>query len=161
MTERTLYQIDLDVRFSARYHHLCERMFLTMNDATTFLSLIFGSGAVIAILQQSTIVTVAMAFIVALANAINLTVGYVRKAYVHRDLYRRYQELAAEISATTPQPANAESAYLKIERDDPPIIESMRKIAQIENLRTNGHSEEISRPELKLSCREKLLRMLL
>lgn len=137
-------------------------MFLSMNDATTFLSLIFGSGAVVAILQQSTALTVGMAFIVALANAINLTVGYVRKAYVHRDLYRRYQELAADITGNVlPRQADADAAYRKIERDDPPIIESMRKIAQIENLRTNGHDEEINHPELKLTGREKLLRMLL
>ena len=137
-------------------------MFLSMNDATTFLSLIFGSGAVVAILQQSTALTVGMAFIVALANAINLTVVYVRKAYVHRDLYRRYQELAADITGNVlPRQADADAAYRKIERDDPPIIESMRKIAQIENLRTNGHDEEINHPELKLTGREKLLRMLL
>ncbi len=155
--DRTRYEIQLDVRFSARYHALCERWYLLLNDANTVLGLVLSSSVIVAILNSVTWLAAAFACVAALMHAVNLAIGSVRRAHDHRALYQRYQELDAQIAGGDIADAAADKAYRTIEISDPAINESFRRLAYFDNLRSHGHNDEASRFRRTLSLRERLL----
>lgn len=155
---RTRYEIQLDVRFSARYHAVCERWYLLMNDANTVLGLLLSSSVVVAILNSVSWLAVFFACLAAFMHAINLGVGSVRRAREHRAQYRLYQKLDSKLSGDGLTDAQADAEYRTIEASDPAINESFRRIAHVDNLRSHGHNNEAKNFEETLSFREKLLR---
>lgn len=158
---RTLHAVTMDVRFSARYHMLVERWFLLLNDATTFVSLVLFSFVIWSLFKQIEWFAAAAAAVGALLQGVNLTLGSIRRAQVHRDLYKQYQELDAVLSARKLDLDAAEEAYRRLEINDPPVSSRFARIAYADNLKTHGYKDEAALAEDDLKPLDKLLRLTL
>lgn len=155
---RTRYEIQMDVRFSARYHALCERWLLLLNDANTVFGLLMASSVVVSILNSATWLAVSFACAAALLHAINLGLGSVRRANDHRNQYKQYQELDAKLAGGELSDAEADKEFRKLEVADPAISEAFRRLAYLDNLLSHGHKDEAKEFESTLSWRERVLR---
>lgn len=155
---RTRYELEMDVRFSARYHALIEQWYLLLNDATTVLGLLLAVGVVASVVKEYPVAAAALAAIAAVFHATNLVLGSVRRAQLHREQYQRFQELDAKLSANELTDEQGEKEYRLIEVKDPAINEAFRNLAYVENLRTHGHKDEAAKFESSMSMRERALR---
>jgi hypothetical protein len=148
----------MDVRFGARYHMLVERWFLLLNDATTFISLVLFSSVIFSLFKRVDEIAYIAAALGALLQAINLTLGSIRRAQQHRDLYKQYQELDAKLSSGAFDLPGAEEAYRRLEINDPATSPRFTRIAHVENLKTHGYKEESAEAEAALTPLDRLLR---
>lgn len=154
MSTESRYQVMLNLQMSARYHQLCESLYLRVNDVALFLNLTLSSAAIGGAIGQVPQVALVANIAITLAAALSVTMGSTRKAQAHREQYRRFVELEARTEEM--KDAALEAEIRRIERDDAPVIQAFRKRAYLDNLLRHGHEDEVKNSGVRLNLAEKL-----
>jgi hypothetical protein len=134
------------VRRSTRYHSRRRMFFERYNLFTNALSLIFGSAAIFAVLNQAGGWAIFAGALVTIASAINLVVGSTRMARVHEELARRFVELekCLVLAGDYDEKKCAEfiAARLDIESTEPTPLRVLDAICHNELMRAMGHADD-------------------
>lgn len=138
-TDGTPYQALMDVRCSARYHHIAERWYLGLRRIANFMNLFLGSSAAVTALND-------MPVVAAVSSLLVVAVSIVDNVY---DLYQRFLDLETAVLRNNTGKEEIKAATAQIEKDEPPENEHLSKIAYLANLVTYGHmTKAASRTEL-------------
>src|SRR5436309_2201047 len=124
--QRALSDLLFGVRRSIRYHNRRRRFFDGFDRLVKVLSVLGGSGAVVAITAKHPAAGVIFAAVVAILSAISLVWAPAQAARLYQDLARRFADLEYRIKRAgnvTPEQLNEfEAERLLIEADEPPIM---------------------------------------
>lgn len=140
----SLHDLLFGVRRSIRYHVRRRMFFDRLNLTASAVSVIFGSAAMVAMLNDlgRGWVTAAAAVVTVFAT-INLVVGSARMARLHADLARRFVELEQQIVLADAAAASAVSRFtatrLGIEAEEPPVLRVLDSLCHNELMRAMGY----------------------
>lgn len=121
--EREWWQLEYRLELNINYHAERRRFFETWTNSARALSLLAGSGAAIAIYRQFDLVAMTLAFAISALQAIDMAVGFSRKAYLHQDLANKYIDLRSKFLVADKKPAELaklQFARSEIEKGEPP-----------------------------------------
>lgn len=131
------------VRRSIRYHARRRMFFERWHLVTSAVAVVFGSGTMMAVLTgMDKIVTASAALVVTVFAAIDLVVGYARRARLHEDLGSRFIELEKRLISeklNADMLSAAETDRLDIENSEPPIKRVLDSICHNDMLRSMGY----------------------
>jgi len=136
-SSRTLHEINLDIRYGARYGLRMRRLFSVIKNTITFLELLGGSAAFGAWLANRPALAGAMGLVLAVVAALNQTIQPAENRAMCSELHRRYTEL--DRLAPTLDVAALEDRLRDLRETDAPEIEALRTVAFNDNLRENGY----------------------
>lgn len=140
------YVISIAVHKSRRYHSKMAAFFQTMNDFVLGTNAILGAGAFISLVGgKDGWLAQTLIGIVAIASALDSTIGFSKKSKLHSELCRRFTELASNMAlwdATEENYRKASSERIKIEKDEPPVHRLIDLEANNDELRSRGYSED-------------------
>ncbi|MGH7054194.1 MAG: hypothetical protein ACREFA_10305, partial [Stellaceae bacterium] len=149
--ERSLWDLDFSIKKSIRYHARRRASFERLDNAANVIVAIFGASAFAALMGDpaalaSKILT-AMVTAMALADVI---LAFGSRARTYADLYRKFSDLAIEISQI-PQPTSLEISRLRakrliLEADEPHIIDALERVCWNEEAESRGVSREHLQP---------------
>ena len=131
------------VRRSIRYHARRRMFFERWHLVTSAVAVVFGAGTMMAVLADlGKAVTASAALVVTVFSAIDLVVGYVRRARLHEDLGSRFIALekrliSEQLSAN--MLSAAETGRLDIESAEPPVKRVLDSICHNDMLRAMGY----------------------
>ncbi len=146
------YDILFGVRRSVRYHDRRHRFYLGCHKLVIFFALLFGSATIMAFGSalggsQPLWVKLLPAVLSTLLTALDLTVGFVDKAWRHKDLARRHRGLEKRVISAgedAPQKVlndiNAER--LDIEADELPVLRTLDRLCRNELMQAMGYPME-------------------
>lgn len=140
--ERGQYELIEYARINTLYHRRRQAFFESWEGWIKVLSIVAGSGAVVAALQPAPLLGVILAATVAVANAATLAFGTSRKAVLHNTLARRWFELEGELIAAGDEKAavaNVEQKIPAIEQEEPPILTGLARACERQVLHSMGH----------------------
>lgn len=146
-------RLQFAVQKSIRYHSRRTAFYDWMNSAINALSLVFGSAAVVFLLddicsENSDLVVGASAALVAILNAVNLVVGSARMARDHTEFMRRFTHLERDmvtlgrLNANDEQVRRFRARRLEIEADEPPQNGVLDAICHNELMIARGKTDE-------------------
>ena len=136
------------VRRSVRYHVHRRRFFEFLTTATTTISFFGATAAGIthANVTDPTWLPIFFAGIVALVNALSLSIGTSRLASIHSDLARRFVDLESRFDPTEPltdeEYKNRVKERLAIEATVPPTKRLLDVLCHFELMRAMGYPDE-------------------
>lgn len=130
------------VRRSVRYHTRRRQFFDRFNMFTSSMSVIFGSSAMYALLQDSPQQAAIAAAIVTLFASFDLVIGTAKSSRLHSDLARDFIELEkAMVSTSVPSIKRLQeftARRLDIEANEPPVLKVLDSICHNELIRAMG-----------------------
>ena len=146
LDDRT-YDLLFGISRSVRYHNHRRRFYEVWNSLTVTVSVVGGSGAVLAFLGgPHSEVAAALAALVALAGALDLCVGTARCANQHADLARRFigleQRFSHGRSLTDAEHEELTRSRLEVEATEPPPLRLLDAICHYELLRALGDERQ-------------------
>lgn len=130
-----LWYLTFTLDVSSRYHQWRRSTFTMWHRTVQFVSIVAGSSAIAALgtnLQawisvDGTLIAIIAAAIVAVLNALALTIGFDARAREHEILHRQFKQLEARIAKAGPNPSNKRIAAWTEEKkmihaDEPPVL---------------------------------------
>ena len=152
LDDRT-YDLLFGVSRSVRYHNHRRRFYEVWNSLTVTVSVVGGSGAVFAFLGgPHSAVAAALAALVALAGALDLSVGTARCANQHADLARRFIGLEQRFShgrnLTDAEHEELTRSRLEVEATEPPPLRLLDAICHYELVAGVGGREAAAEDSL-------------
>lgn len=142
------------VRRSARYHSARRRFFHAWSRLLSFLSVLAGAGAVASLLAAAPgWVPMAVAGLVAVAQAAELVFDLSGKAMRHEGLYRDFVALEARIVSALGEPggvdarrlADLNTERLRIEVGEPPVLRWLDVLCHNELAGAMGRRDSVHR----------------
>jgi hypothetical protein len=150
--ERDWRVLGFDLRLCSLYHQERRRFFERWNDLTAFLGVLLGSGTAISLLQSSPRLAVSIAFAMTVVQALNLVIGFSRRAWMHGDLYRSFIDLEIDWVKSTASPetlADLTVCRREVEKQEPAPMPYLVRRCHIELMRREGHPPDQWPPKLR------------
>ena len=130
------------VRRSIIYHTMRRRLFESLHTISTALTLISGSAAFAGATQQRPQLALWAAAVVMVLSALDLVIGFNRRALIHTDLAQRFAQLEREMVEHEREeaiPRDVERTFivrrLEIEQAEPPVLTIVNLLAHNELVR--------------------------
>lgn len=140
------FQVAFGVAKSLRYHAKRRSWFENWHSLGQASAVVCATAAFASVAGQYPEVTRWIALILAGLTALDLTMGFARRADVHGSLHRRFSDLAGKIAvAATPSDADVrawEVARLLLEADEPPPIDTLNVLCHNQEAEARGLSAE-------------------
>lgn len=128
------------IRRSIRYHDRRKSFFEWCHTMTTLLAILLGSATFFSLMREFVELQMASAALVTVTAALDLVLGFSRKAWLHDDLKRRF--LALEIRTLREEDtASLEEERLRIEADEPAIMEALDILCHNDLLKSGGYEK--------------------
>jgi hypothetical protein len=131
------------VRRSIRYHTYRRKFFDTLGVWTNFLTIVGGSGAVVAAVQSNKVMGMIFGSVAGAIAAFDLVLGFSIRARDHHDLCKSFSELEREM--TTADNSRSHELYakfrnrrLEIQEGEPPILRVLNNYCHNELCRASG-----------------------
>lgn len=141
MSERSKYEILLDVRYGARFGELNERFYRRLDLLFGFIGLFGGSGAVVGAIGSYPVIAAICGALVAALAIVERLVRPVEKAIEHCAFKKRFADLDAR--ALKMPVDDVEAELRRLQADAPLGIESLSMPAFNANLRSNGRDDAV------------------
>lgn len=138
------HDLEFDIRRSIRYHERRRAFFSASNKTSEAASVLFGSGAVLSILQDWQPALITLTLVVTGLSTLNLVFGTVGVSYAHADLGKRFIDLQRKVfTAQMTEESYREfiDERLSIERDEPPIKRVVDLMCHNEMVYAGGYGE--------------------
>ncbi|MYB88396.1 MAG: hypothetical protein F4X93_00290 [Proteobacteria bacterium] len=152
------YNLLFAVRRSVRYHTKRQQFFERLELFSNVVVLILGSLVAFLARYEIDLLVPLLALFIALITAINVAVGYSRRARIYNALARRFIELEKKIVRTGVLTESDYKAFtterLTIEADEPPINRSLDLKCHNELCYAENYDEKYHE---KLSCIQRIL----
>ena len=160
----TQNELRFDIDVSIRYHNRRRAFFNNWHKVTTFIGILGGSVGAVAFAtavgkwwNYGLELGLGFALLVAIVNALDLTIGFSERARMHDALYKKFVVHDAKIEAagetSEEQIRQLQSERLLIEHDEPPIFNVLYAQCQNEAVRVWRSPT----PKLIISFRQRVL----
>ena len=139
------HQLLFDAGRSMRYHDKRAAFFDFCDKFLTFLSLMFSSATLAALLGQNRITAGVAAVISSAVSALSLVGGFANKARSHFEFKKQWHDLYFTIEQAEPLPQNLrtlKSEYQRIEREEPAVMYWVNELCYIEQAKAMGYTRE-------------------
>jgi len=127
---------------SIRYHARRRAFFDALHRFTVIVTLLGGSAAFVAVLQEFPILAQVSALAVAVTSALDLAVGFSSRARTYDDLCRRWADLGSTmertVDATQQMVHDWKAERLQIEKDEPTQLGALNIICHNEEVQAHA-----------------------
>jgi hypothetical protein len=143
------HKVLFGVRRSVRYHSRRWRFFDRLNQVFSFVFVLFGAAAILAMFQGWPFIPQIAAAIVTIAGGIDLVVGTARMSCLHQALMRQFITLEKDIVRIDPEAITDEeirefkARQLDIEVDEPPVMRGLNVLCHNEVSRSLGYGRDV------------------
>jgi hypothetical protein len=140
--ERKQWNIDFSVSKSIRYHAYRRSFWEAADNGSKILTVVSGTAVLISIIGFNNALATGFAFVVAIASAMDVVLGFSSRARAHDGLYRAFSLLAQDISENS-APMEADIVRwrrrrLEIEMDEPGVIDWLERRCAAEEAAARG-----------------------
>lgn len=144
--EDRAYKVGFGVAKSLRYHAKRRRWFDNWHSAGQAAAVFSATAAFASVAGAYPDVSRWIALVFAALTAVDLIVGFNRRAEVHARLYGRFSELAGDIGSVAnpidPDVRRWEVERLRIEADEPPSIDTLNVLCHNHEVEARGLGAE-------------------
>jgi len=134
--------IDFGIRKSMRYHSRRRAALERWDSWTNWIVAVAGASAFAAIVGEANTFAKILTFFVAAISLADVIFSFGARSRLHQDLYRRFAELAVEVSLVdSPIPhdiARLRAKRLAIETDEPHVIDALERLCWNEEAEARG-----------------------
>ncbi len=140
--EHERWNIDFDVSKSIRYHAYRRSFWDRLDYSSKVLTIVSGTAVLISIMGSNNPVATGFAFLVAIASALDVVLGFSQRMKVHDALYRAFsmlgQEIADSETLTEKDILKWRRRRLEIEMDEPGAIDWLERRCAAEEATARG-----------------------
>lgn len=147
---RTRHQALIDVQTSVRYHALCEQLARRFRFWISFLTIILGSGAVIAYFGEHSSIAIIFNIVIAVVAALDIAWSPAEKIAAHREMGKEFLRLEMRVRQDHLNTKEIDCEISRIEIEEPVANETIVRIAQRKVLISNGFDEEANQKGLRV-----------
>jgi hypothetical protein len=143
MTERTIYQANLDLTYSIRLWEL-QRRYWQRVDGFMFALIILGTGSAFTAIvdpKSGSSWALVAGLLIAIASTLRMVLRTASKIADANERVRTYCSIRSE--ALEFDLKQLDAALRKAERSDPESLDSLRLLAAADNLTQSGHEDEV------------------
>lgn len=144
-----LWSLDFDVGKSIRYHAYRRSFWSAFDHWSKILSIVTGAAVVVTAFEKNGAgLTQLFAIVVALSSAADVVLGFSDRANKHDQLYKDWCRLQSKIVAleaktpTLPEVVELKNRRLRIERDEPGVIDLLERRCAAEEAVARGTPPE-------------------
>ncbi|MBB4259962.1 hypothetical protein [Bradyrhizobium sp. CIR3A] len=148
-SEGAYHDLSFSVEKCRRYHALMQAHYDRCYNLIRVATALTGTSGFFSLVAGGTETAKVLTGIVAAAATFDQVFRFNRKARSHEALARRFTDLSSKIAGWEPTPANLKKARaerIRIERDEPPVKRLIDLLAQNEEVRARGISDEYCVP---------------
>lgn len=131
---------------SIRYNRKRQRFFECWERGMNFLSVLFGSGTLYAILQSHQSIAIAVSIALTVCSSLSLVIGFSEKACDHRDFSQQFLRLKERLIAeplTLTLCNEIKTGINRIDLEEPPVLVVLEQICYNEQLNAEGLPREM------------------
>ena len=129
---RDLDAIDFGIKKTIRYHSRRRASLERRENLINWIVAVTGAAAFAAIVGDADLFAKILTFLVAGISLANVIFSFGSRSRIHQDLYRRFSELAIEVSLlenpTAHDIARLRAKRLAMEADEPHVIDALERL---------------------------------
>lgn len=136
-----LFSIERSIRYNTKRQHFFE----CWERGTNFLSVLFGSGTLYAVLQSHQSVAIAVSIALTVCSSLSLVIGFSEKARDHRDFSQQFLRLKERLiiePLTLTLCNEIKIGINRIDLQEPPVLMVLEQICYNEQLNAEGLPRE-------------------
>jgi hypothetical protein len=142
-----LESIDFGIKKSIRYHSKRRAFFERVDNISNWLVAVAGASAFASVVGDSgSLLSKILTFLITAIALADVILSFGARARLHQDLYRRFSELAIELSnihsPTIHDIARLRAKRLSLEAEEPHIIDALERFCWNEEAAARGADPE-------------------